>query len=63
MIFRIILMFIVLTTGAAGVLYLASCTDFFNAVRVKRLARNFGLVAAGGIVAALVIGALAAISA
>lgn len=63
MILRIILMFVILAAGASGVLYLAACTDYFNVVRVKRMARNAALVAGGFFVALLTLSALVALNA
>jgi len=63
MIFRIILMFVVLAVGSAFILYLASCTDYFNAKRLKRLARNAALLGAGSLIAALALALLMALAA
>lgn len=63
MIFRIILMFLVLTGASSALLYLAACTNYFNAGRLKLIARNVALAGAGVTIALITIGLLVSINA
>lgn len=58
MIFRIVFMFVILAAATSGLLYLATCTPYFNATRLKLIARNAALLAAGGVIALVTIGLL-----
>jgi hypothetical protein len=62
MLVRLIFAFCVIAASASAFLYLASCTNYFNVERVKRLARNAGLLAAGCFIATLALIVLLALT-
>lgn len=63
MIARIILLFVMLATVSSVVIYAASCTKFFDAARLCRIARNAAIAAGGGVIAFFIVAALVAINA
>lgn len=52
-----------LTGASSALLYLAACTSYFNAGRLKLIARNVALIGVGGSVALITVGVLVSINA